>query len=256
MGFARTKFAGLRSTLCFFALLTAAKLLSAQTYGDRVDLYFGDWHSAPVRTIYGSLREQDVLTSGDALHPEAKGAVLRSVRSFRHATLGANASTRPILYDSNGRVASDGSRGPDSIGVYALATSTGKLTQVEEQPTVILPRTIAFDPTETFLLAASELHDKIVVYKREQTTGKLSATGDAVPAENACLPGFLAGQIAKPTTEFSHECARLHTTGKNRPNRRIAGGCATWPSRRRMQPLQLCSSAAQLPLWFLRGVSH
>jgi len=95
MGVERTKFAGLRNTLCSLALL-APGLVSAQTYGDRVDLYFADWHSGPVHTLYGSLREQDLLTPGDALHPASKGAVLRYVHYFRHATLPGHATTRPI----------------------------------------------------------------------------------------------------------------------------------------------------------------
>jgi 6-phosphogluconolactonase len=85
-----------------------------------------------------------------------------------------------FLYESNRRVAPDGSRGPDSIGVYAIDPSSGKLTAVEEQPTVIMPRNFVLDPTGHYLLAASELKDKIVVYKREASTGKLTPIGAEV----------------------------------------------------------------------------
>ena len=88
-----------------------------------------------------------------------------------------------FLYESNRRVAPDGSRGPDSIGVYAIDPSNGHLTQVEEHPTLIMPRSIALDPTGQYLLAASELHDKIVIYKRNEANGKLSAAGPEVTAE-------------------------------------------------------------------------
>src|SRR6201999_4601618 len=90
-----TKSAALRNTLCFLALL-APGVLSAQTYGDRVDLYFADWHAGRAQTLYGSLREHDLLTPGDPLHPASKGAVLRFAQSFRHATLAGHATTRPI----------------------------------------------------------------------------------------------------------------------------------------------------------------
>ena len=95
MGVKRTQFAGLRNIVCSLALWTPG-LLSAQTYGDRVDLYFADWHAAPAHTVYGGLREQDLLTPGDPLHPASKGAVLRFVHSFRHATLPGHAATQPI----------------------------------------------------------------------------------------------------------------------------------------------------------------
>ncbi len=88
-----------------------------------------------------------------------------------------------FLYESNRRVAPDGSRGPDSIGVYAIDPSTGHLTQVEEHPTLIMPRSIALDPTGQYLLVASELHDQIVVYKRSESDGKLGAASPEVTAE-------------------------------------------------------------------------
>jgi len=88
-----------------------------------------------------------------------------------------------FLYESNRRVAPDGSRGPDSIGVYAIDPSTGRLTQVEEHSTLIMPRSIALDPTGQYLLVASELHDKIVVYKRSEADGKLGAAGPELTAE-------------------------------------------------------------------------
>jgi mannose-6-phosphate isomerase-like protein (cupin superfamily) len=68
----------------------------AQTNGANLDLYFGDWHNAPTRTVYGQLTEQDILTPGDALHPSAKGAVLRSIRGYEHTVLAPHVSTAPI----------------------------------------------------------------------------------------------------------------------------------------------------------------
>jgi hypothetical protein len=68
----------------------------AQTDLPHLDLYFGDWHKAPVRTAYGRLTEQDILTRGDALHPAVKGAVLRFASTYEHAVLPPHASTTPI----------------------------------------------------------------------------------------------------------------------------------------------------------------
>jgi mannose-6-phosphate isomerase-like protein (cupin superfamily) len=75
--------------LLFAALGTAA----AQTTGDRIDLYFGDWHGAPSRLAHGKLEERDVFTKGDALNPSKKGALLRYVDGYAYATLSAHTRT-------------------------------------------------------------------------------------------------------------------------------------------------------------------
>jgi mannose-6-phosphate isomerase-like protein (cupin superfamily) len=82
--------------LCFFAAL---QFVQSQTTGDRINLYFGDWHTSPSRTIRGSLEERDILTRGDGLHPTKAGAVLRSINSYTYATLAPSASTTPTRLD-------------------------------------------------------------------------------------------------------------------------------------------------------------
>src|SRR5450631_600580 len=79
-----------------FAVLQFAH---AQTTGDGINLYFGDWHTSLPRTIRGSLVEQDILTRGDGLHPTQAGAVLRFINSYTYATLAPNASTTPTRLD-------------------------------------------------------------------------------------------------------------------------------------------------------------
>jgi hypothetical protein len=69
----------------------------AQTPGDHLDLYFGDWHTTPAHTAYGQLSEQDILSRGDALHPTTKGAVLKFASAYEHATLPPHTSTSPVL---------------------------------------------------------------------------------------------------------------------------------------------------------------
>lgn len=74
---------------------TLAPLAAAQVTGDRIDLYFGDWHNAAPRTVRGALVERDILTRGDAANPTRKGAVLRYVNSYVYATLAPHGSTVP-----------------------------------------------------------------------------------------------------------------------------------------------------------------
>jgi mannose-6-phosphate isomerase-like protein (cupin superfamily) len=83
------------------ALLTPAL---AQSYQDHVNLYFGDWHNAPVQTAYGHLAVQDILTSGDALHPSSRGTVLRSASAYRHASLPPHSSTSKVRLEGRQQV--------------------------------------------------------------------------------------------------------------------------------------------------------
>jgi mannose-6-phosphate isomerase-like protein (cupin superfamily) len=72
-----------------------APIAKAQLTGDRIDLYFGDWHEVTPRTIRGSLEERDILTRGDAENPSKKGALLRYVNSYTYASLAPGQSTSP-----------------------------------------------------------------------------------------------------------------------------------------------------------------
>jgi mannose-6-phosphate isomerase-like protein (cupin superfamily) len=91
-----------KRTLASLALVLCAGLLQlapAQTTGDRIDLYFGDWHASTPRTTRGSLEEQDIFTKGDPQNPSHKGAVLRFINSYTHATLAPHASTKATRLD-------------------------------------------------------------------------------------------------------------------------------------------------------------
>ena len=87
-----------------FALLGLGALLSpvalAQITGDKIDLYFGDWHNSAPRTLRGSLEERDILTRGDATNPSQKGAVLRYINSYTYATLAPQATTTATRLES------------------------------------------------------------------------------------------------------------------------------------------------------------
>jgi mannose-6-phosphate isomerase-like protein (cupin superfamily) len=85
--------------LLMLAGTLAASGLHAQTTGDRIGFYFGDWHTATPHTIRGSLEERDVLSRGDGLKPSHPGAVLRFLNSYTHATLAPGASTQATRLD-------------------------------------------------------------------------------------------------------------------------------------------------------------
>ena len=85
------------ASLVLCTLLSSLAL--AQATGDRVDLYFADWHSSTPRTTHGSLDERDVFTRGDPHHPTHKGGVLQYLNSYTYATLAPQASTRATRLD-------------------------------------------------------------------------------------------------------------------------------------------------------------
>ncbi len=94
-----------------------------------------------------------------------------------------------FLYQSNRRLSSDNVRGPDTIGVFAIDPSNGTLTFVEQTPTGgIMPRSFAIDPTGSYLLAANELTNNIVVFRIDPITGKLAKTGKEIMVDTpVCL---------------------------------------------------------------------
>ena len=70
-------------------------------------------------------------------------------------------------------------RGHDSIVVFKINQSTGKLTFVGHESTQgRTPRNFAIDPTNRFLLVANQDTDSIVTFRIDQSSGKLSPTGN------------------------------------------------------------------------------
>jgi 6-phosphogluconolactonase len=86
-----------------------------------------------------------------------------------------------FLYGSN--------RGHDSIVVFSIDQSTGKLALVEHVSTGgKTPRNFTLDPSGRFLLAANQNSDSVVTFRVDPVTGKLNPTGNVaeIPAP-VCL---------------------------------------------------------------------
>ncbi len=75
-----------------------------------------------------------------------------------------------FLYGSN--------RGHDSIVVFAINESNGRLSPVQHVSTQgKTPRNFTIDPSGRFLLAANQASDTIVTFRIEQKSGRLAPTG-------------------------------------------------------------------------------
>jgi 6-phosphogluconolactonase len=78
---------------------------------------------------------------------------------------------------SSGRNVYVSNRGHNSISVFSVAQSTGALTLEQTIPTEgDWPRNVTLEPTEQWLLVANQRSDSVVVFKRDPTTGRLTAT--------------------------------------------------------------------------------
>jgi 6-phosphogluconolactonase len=72
-------------------------------------------------------------------------------------------------------------RGHDSIAIFAVDVTTGKLTPAGHEPSQgAFPRHFALDPTGAFMLVANQDGDTLVVFRADPRTGKLTPTGRTV----------------------------------------------------------------------------
>ncbi len=89
--------------------------------------------------------------------------------------------TADIHIASSGRFLYVSNRGYDSIVVYSVDAATGRLTLVESVSAGgKTPRNFAFDLTECYLLVAHQDSASITTFHVDQTSGKLTPTGQRV----------------------------------------------------------------------------
>ena len=123
------------ASLGLCALLSPLAL--AQATGDRIDLYFDDWHSSAPRNTLGSLQERDIFTRGDPQNPQKKGAVLRYLNSHTYATLAPRASTKATRLDGEQEIYFvESGRGS--------ATAGGETVDLYKNIAVLMPANLEF----------------------------------------------------------------------------------------------------------------
>ena len=98
---------------------------------------------------------------------------------------GTGNSTAEIFVHPNGRFVYGSNRGHDSIAVFAIDGSTGRLTLVDHTPSGgKVPRNFAIEPGGHWLITAHQETGDLYSFRIDQQTGKLTATGSSakVPA--------------------------------------------------------------------------
>ena len=89
-----------------------------------------------------------------------------------------------FLYASN--------RGHDSLAVFAIDPSAGRLSLVETVPSGgKTPRNFAFDPTGRWIVCTNHGSDNAVVFRLDPATGRLAAHGVPVPVPGPFCERFL-----------------------------------------------------------------
>jgi 6-phosphogluconolactonase len=128
---------------------------------------------------------------------------LQRVHTVPHDFFGGNHSAEieihpsgKFLYESNRRTQGENIRGPDTIGVFAIDPKNGTLSRVDEVLSGgVMPRNFALDPTGSYLLAANQLSNNVVVFKIDSSTGRLSKTGTEIRVDTpVCIKFVPAGK--------------------------------------------------------------
>jgi len=114
-----------------------SSLAPAQTAGDRIDLYFGDWHNSLPRNTHGALRQRDIFTRGDGMNPTQKGAVLRSLNSYTHDTLASHDSTRATRLEGQQEIYFIASG-------HGAATAAGQTADLFRNIAILMPANLEF----------------------------------------------------------------------------------------------------------------
>jgi 6-phosphogluconolactonase len=104
-------------------------------------------------------------------------------------------TTAEIYASPDGRFLYGSNRGLGTIAVYSIDKSNGNLTKVQDAATGgTTIRSFGIDPSGEFVLAGLQESNKLVVLRRDKSTGKLTPTGDTVDTPSPVCVMFLAAQ--------------------------------------------------------------
>lgn len=91
--------------------------------------------------------------------------------------------TAEVVVHPSGKFVYGSNRGHDSIAIFQVDESTGKLTAAGHRPTGgKTPRNFAIDPTGKYLLAENQASNSVHVFRIDGETGALTPTGQSIEA--------------------------------------------------------------------------
>jgi 6-phosphogluconolactonase len=106
---------------------------------------------------------------------------IQTISSLPADSSGRRGSTAEVQVHPSGKFLYGSNRGHDSIAIFAIDPTSGKLTSVGFEPTRgKTPRNFAIDPTGAFLFAENQDSNSIVVFRIDPEKGTLKPTGQTV----------------------------------------------------------------------------
>ncbi len=129
-----------------------------------------------------------------AFHWDAGQGALREIQTI--STLPEDfterTSTAEIEVHPSGKFLYGSNRGHDSIAVFAIDGSSGKLTAVERTSTQgKTPRSFAIDPTGQFFFAVNQNSNNLVLFRIDQQTGRLTQEGESLQVPSPVCVKFV-----------------------------------------------------------------
>ena len=113
------------------------------------------------------------------------------------STLPAGAETKGVStaetqVHPNGKFVYVSNRAHDTIACYSVDEATGKLTYIENAPSIVrIPRNFGIDPTGQWMITAGQDSSNIAVLAIDQKTGKLTPTGQVLDVGSPVCVKFL-----------------------------------------------------------------
>jgi 6-phosphogluconolactonase len=142
----------------------------------------GPRHAAfqPGGKLVCAINELDSTLSSFRFDPASGRLSLLDTASTLPAPVAGN-STAEIAFSPDGRFVYGSNRGHDSIAVFELEASTGKLKALQHEPTGgRTPRNFAISPDGRWLLAANQGSETVTIFARDLGSGRLTSTGREV----------------------------------------------------------------------------
>jgi 6-phosphogluconolactonase len=119
---------------------------------------------------------------------------LQTISTVPDGTTGRN-DTAEIAVHPSGKFLYASNRGHDTIALFKIDASSGKLTAAGEFSIEGKePRDFVIDPSGRFLFSADQLSDKVVIFKINLATGELTLTGQSVEVPSPVDIAFIAAQ--------------------------------------------------------------
>jgi 6-phosphogluconolactonase len=117
---------------------------------------------------------------------------IHSVPTLPEGFRGVN-TTAEVQVHPSGKFVYGSNRGHDSIAIFAVDASTGRLSPVGHQPTGgKKPRNFGIEPTGRYLLVANQDSGTVVVFRIDPPTGRLEPTGSVIDVPSPVCVKFRA----------------------------------------------------------------